>query len=343
MRPLIRAALNAQGPQVADDVIDRVDVPIHLYSLYSHPNPEFNQKWASRDEVLAYWVRVQPQSTRRPGTAAHRRLLLQLSQPAETDSRSAPTSRQVCLPFGIRLVTLGQHCPAAHDRVAQYEGEGNLYGRRRRPNFGDRRTELAETTQRPRARYVQRSAVAFVPLAERCRLARKEGGRRRKRVVRDSNHPQHRGNRRPPVVQLVGSSPPLLSNLVLTVLGSSPIQHPLAGLLPTQGELRIQRCDEVRIQTYPPRTPALSLVDLPGIVSSSRPDLDKKILTDPPCSDWGLVLQGTGKYGTSLREQRTKVRGEPLCLLARFALTPLPHVSGTCEVHEGAAAREVLG
>jgi hypothetical protein len=35
----------------------RVDVPIHLYSLYSHPNPDFSQKWASRDEVLAYWVR----------------------------------------------------------------------------------------------------------------------------------------------------------------------------------------------------------------------------------------------------------------------------------------------
>ena len=32
-------------------------MPIHLYSLYSHPNPDFSQKWASRDEVLAYWVR----------------------------------------------------------------------------------------------------------------------------------------------------------------------------------------------------------------------------------------------------------------------------------------------
>lgn len=31
-------------------------MPIHLYSLYSHPNPDFSQKWASRDEVLAYWV-----------------------------------------------------------------------------------------------------------------------------------------------------------------------------------------------------------------------------------------------------------------------------------------------
>ncbi|GAA5962678.1 hypothetical protein JCM8115_005920 [Rhodotorula mucilaginosa] len=38
-----------------------VDVPIHLYSLYSHPNPDFSQKWASRDEVLAYWKRIAAQ------------------------------------------------------------------------------------------------------------------------------------------------------------------------------------------------------------------------------------------------------------------------------------------
>lgn len=29
-----------------------VDVPIHLYCLYSHLNPDFSSKWAGRDEVL---------------------------------------------------------------------------------------------------------------------------------------------------------------------------------------------------------------------------------------------------------------------------------------------------
>ncbi|GAA6004417.1 flavin-containing monooxygenase [Rhodotorula paludigena] len=35
-----------------------VDVPIHLYCLYSHLNPSFSSKWAGRDEVLAYWKRI---------------------------------------------------------------------------------------------------------------------------------------------------------------------------------------------------------------------------------------------------------------------------------------------
>ncbi|GAA6010480.1 hypothetical protein JCM10207_001325 [Rhodosporidiobolus poonsookiae] len=35
-----------------------VDVPIHLYSLYSHLNPSFSSKWAGRDEVLGYWKRI---------------------------------------------------------------------------------------------------------------------------------------------------------------------------------------------------------------------------------------------------------------------------------------------
>ncbi|KPV71567.1 uncharacterized protein RHOBADRAFT_19371, partial [Rhodotorula graminis WP1] len=35
-----------------------VDVPIHLYCLYSHLNPGFSSKWAGRDEVLAYWKRI---------------------------------------------------------------------------------------------------------------------------------------------------------------------------------------------------------------------------------------------------------------------------------------------
>ncbi|GAA5856239.1 hypothetical protein JCM9279_006695 [Rhodotorula babjevae] len=35
-----------------------VDVPIHLYCLYSHLNPSFSSKWAGRDEVLAYWQRI---------------------------------------------------------------------------------------------------------------------------------------------------------------------------------------------------------------------------------------------------------------------------------------------
>ncbi|GAA5995292.1 hypothetical protein JCM5350_002070 [Sporobolomyces pararoseus] len=32
-----------------------VDIPIHLYCLYSELNPWFRSKWAGRDEVLAYW------------------------------------------------------------------------------------------------------------------------------------------------------------------------------------------------------------------------------------------------------------------------------------------------
>ncbi|GAA5929924.1 flavin-containing monooxygenase [Sporobolomyces koalae] len=35
-----------------------VDVPIHLYSLYSHPYAGFTTKYAHRDEVLAYWRRI---------------------------------------------------------------------------------------------------------------------------------------------------------------------------------------------------------------------------------------------------------------------------------------------
>ncbi|GAA6049433.1 hypothetical protein NBRC10513_005842 [Rhodotorula toruloides] len=35
-----------------------VDVPIHLYCLYSHLNPDFSSKWAGRDEVLGYWKRI---------------------------------------------------------------------------------------------------------------------------------------------------------------------------------------------------------------------------------------------------------------------------------------------
>ncbi|GAA6044216.1 hypothetical protein JCM8097_002265 [Rhodosporidiobolus ruineniae] len=35
-----------------------VDVPIHVYCLYSHLNPAFTSKWAGRDEVLAYWKRI---------------------------------------------------------------------------------------------------------------------------------------------------------------------------------------------------------------------------------------------------------------------------------------------
>ncbi|GAA5826672.1 hypothetical protein JCM11251_002849 [Rhodosporidiobolus azoricus] len=35
-----------------------VDVPIHMYCLYSHLNPAFSSKWAGRDEVLAYWKRI---------------------------------------------------------------------------------------------------------------------------------------------------------------------------------------------------------------------------------------------------------------------------------------------
>ncbi|GAA5943803.1 flavin-containing monooxygenase [Sporobolomyces koalae] len=32
-----------------------VDIPIHLYCLYSELNPWFSSKWAGRDEVLQYW------------------------------------------------------------------------------------------------------------------------------------------------------------------------------------------------------------------------------------------------------------------------------------------------
>ncbi|GAA5990351.1 hypothetical protein JCM5350_006889 [Sporobolomyces pararoseus] len=35
-----------------------VDVPIHLYSLYSHPHAGFTSKFAQREEVLAYWKRI---------------------------------------------------------------------------------------------------------------------------------------------------------------------------------------------------------------------------------------------------------------------------------------------
>ncbi|GAA6018468.1 hypothetical protein JCM11491_007009 [Sporobolomyces phaffii] len=35
-----------------------VDVPIHLYSLYSHLNPSFTTKWAGGDEVLRYWRQI---------------------------------------------------------------------------------------------------------------------------------------------------------------------------------------------------------------------------------------------------------------------------------------------
>ncbi|BGP51134.1 hypothetical protein JCM10450v2_007063 [Rhodotorula kratochvilovae] len=35
-----------------------VDVPIHMYCLYSHLNPGFSSKWAGRDEVLGYWKRI---------------------------------------------------------------------------------------------------------------------------------------------------------------------------------------------------------------------------------------------------------------------------------------------
>ncbi|GAA5839865.1 hypothetical protein JCM5353_007698 [Sporobolomyces roseus] len=35
-----------------------VDVPIHLYSLYSHPFAGFTTKYAQREEVLAYWKRI---------------------------------------------------------------------------------------------------------------------------------------------------------------------------------------------------------------------------------------------------------------------------------------------
>ncbi|GAA5846459.1 hypothetical protein JCM3766R1_001898 [Sporobolomyces carnicolor] len=35
-----------------------VDVPIHLYSLYSHPYAGFTSKYARREEVLAYWKRI---------------------------------------------------------------------------------------------------------------------------------------------------------------------------------------------------------------------------------------------------------------------------------------------
>lgn len=53
MRTADRAQNAHQSPR---GLLGSVDVPIHLYSLYSHPNPDFTQKWASRDEVLAYWV-----------------------------------------------------------------------------------------------------------------------------------------------------------------------------------------------------------------------------------------------------------------------------------------------
>ncbi|GAA6022059.1 hypothetical protein JCM11491_004736 [Sporobolomyces phaffii] len=35
-----------------------VDVPIHLYSLYSHPFAGFSSKFAKREEVLSYWKRI---------------------------------------------------------------------------------------------------------------------------------------------------------------------------------------------------------------------------------------------------------------------------------------------
>ncbi|GAA6061463.1 hypothetical protein JCM10212_005666 [Sporobolomyces blumeae] len=35
-----------------------VDIPIHLYCLYSELNPWFRSKWAGRDEVLSYWQRI---------------------------------------------------------------------------------------------------------------------------------------------------------------------------------------------------------------------------------------------------------------------------------------------
>ncbi|TNY18000.1 FAD/NAD(P)-binding domain-containing protein [Rhodotorula diobovata] len=35
-----------------------VDIPIHLYCLYSHLSPNFSSKWAGRDEVLGYWRRI---------------------------------------------------------------------------------------------------------------------------------------------------------------------------------------------------------------------------------------------------------------------------------------------
>ncbi|BGP57894.1 hypothetical protein JCM8202v2_005543 [Rhodotorula sphaerocarpa] len=35
-----------------------IDIPIHLYCLYSHLNPEFKSHWAGRDEVLSYWKSI---------------------------------------------------------------------------------------------------------------------------------------------------------------------------------------------------------------------------------------------------------------------------------------------
>lgn len=43
---------------MTDQAPHSVDVPIHLYCLYSHLNPSFSSKWAGRDEVLAYWKRI---------------------------------------------------------------------------------------------------------------------------------------------------------------------------------------------------------------------------------------------------------------------------------------------
>ncbi|KAM0751702.1 FAD/NAD(P)-binding domain-containing protein [Meredithblackwellia eburnea MCA 4105] len=35
-----------------------VDIPIHLYQLYSELNPSWSEKFARRDEVLAYWIGI---------------------------------------------------------------------------------------------------------------------------------------------------------------------------------------------------------------------------------------------------------------------------------------------
>jgi len=50
--PLLENSRSVGSSSLCLFLIAAVDIPIHLYCLYSELNPWFKSKWAGRDEVL---------------------------------------------------------------------------------------------------------------------------------------------------------------------------------------------------------------------------------------------------------------------------------------------------
>lgn len=185
--------LQSEHYRVADAPSRRsVDVPSHLYCLYSHLNAGFSSHWAGRDEVLGCECLA-------ANSPVHC-ILLSADVPGlyrlEAHRTAASTGSAFRLRGRIRRLAVGPAQAVAHYYFPSQPQRRAIRRRGRYSHLGDRRAQPADHSKRAGPRGLQGSSVAFVSMADRRRSQGQAHCHSRERELWDSSHSAHRRPRR---------------------------------------------------------------------------------------------------------------------------------------------------